>query len=615
MSLTSKTQNLNELEAALHSKQFIAVRRRIFRQLIESTIYEGIIQPKSTVLADGVEKLQIEGRDRAGKLVCYVCYAKRTKSFHRIRLLKQPVVRVDECEAEANSLSTFLLEICSLIEIDVERLSTFIDEIEQTLLKDTIAQYRRHQATRLTRDGSYDDLEGDVMDAHPYHPCYKSRMGFDLVENLKFAPDFKPEFSLFWLAIRPESLSISCSKNLDYENFIQQQIGQPDYSNFTKKLKSLGCQPECYQFLPVHPWQWRKQISSKFYQDIVDKNIILLGEGTSKYRPQQSIRTLANRTSTQNAYVKLPLSIVNTSTSRILAPHTVDNAAKISDWLGSICQQDTYLNSELQLILLKEVVGISYSDRHLPKLLQQRVYGILSVIWRESIVNFLHPQEQAVPFNALYHIDLDGLPLIDPWVKRYGLNHWLEQVLQVAILPPIHLLYAHGIAIEAHAQNMLLIHQEGYPVRLALKDFHDGIRFSKNALLEPNLCPDLKATPAYHASVNRNSFIETDNLAQVRDFLHDALFFINLAEFALFLEENYGLKEDWFWSKVAEIIYNYQTKFPQLTTQFEKFDLFGATIQVEQLTKRRLFPENQIRVHSVANPLFPHKPRVAQKTG
>ena len=132
----------------MHSEQFIAVRRRIFRQLIESTIYEGIIQPKS-ILADGVEKFQIEGRDRAGKLVCYVCHAKRTKSFNRIRLLKQPVVRVDEeCEAEANSLSTFLLETCSLVEIDVERLSTFIDEIEQTLLKDTIAQYRRHQATK-----------------------------------------------------------------------------------------------------------------------------------------------------------------------------------------------------------------------------------------------------------------------------------------------------------------------------------------------------------------------------------------------------------------------------------------------------------------------------------
>lgn len=600
-----KAENLIELEAALHSEQFIAVRRRIFRQLLESMIYEGIIQPDSTVIAPGIEEFRVEGRDLTQKPVWYICYGKRKKSFNRIRLSKQPVLRIDgKCQIEANSLNTFLLEICSLLEVDVERLSTFVDEIEQTLLKDTIAQYRRHQLPHLTRDGSYDDLEADVMDAHPYHPCYKSRMGFDLVENVQFAPDFKPEFSLFWLAIHQENLSVSVSQHLDRDNFIQEEIGQPDYSIFIEKLKSIGCEPEYYQLLPVHPWQWRKQISSKFYQEIVDKKIIPLGEGTNKYRPQQSIRTLANQTFPHKAYVKLPLSITNTSTSRILAPHTVDNAAKISDWLASIYQRDTYLNSELRLILLKEFLGISYKNSHLSSREQQKVYGILGTIWRESIVNFLEPDQRAIPFNALCHIDIDEQPLIDPWVKRWGLKHWLEQLLQVSILPLIHLLYAHGIAMEAHAQNIVLIHKAGYPVRLALKDFHDGVRFSRNLLSEPALCPDLKATPAYHARVNRNSFIETDNAIEVRDFLHDALFFINLAEFGLFLEENYDLEEDWFWSKAIEIIRNYQARFPQLSARFEKFDLFSATIQVEQLTKRRLFPENQIRIHSVANPLF-----------
>ena len=33
----------------------------------------------------------------------------------------------------------------------------------------------------------------------------------------------------------------------------------------------------------------------------------------------------------------------------------------------------------------------------------------------------------------------------------------------------IHMLYYHGIAFESHAQNMMLIHENGWPTRIALK--------------------------------------------------------------------------------------------------------------------------------------------------
>ena len=602
---TKVNQELLELETILHSAQFISVRRRIFRQLIESLIYEDVIQAQSTVVSKDIIEFKVKGRDRAGQSVSYLAYGKRRMSFNRIRLLQEPILRIaDNSKAEAISLATFLIEIFSFSDIDAGRLATFIDEIQQTLLKDAIAQYKRSQSSRLTRDGSYDDLEGDVMDGHPYHPCYKSRIGFDLTDNINYAPDFQPEFSLFWIAIHKENVCISTTDTIAPLQFIQHELGEKDYINFAEKLKTLGHNPEEYVFLPVHPWQWRSRISIQFIEAIAEQRLIPLGIGTDRYRPQQSIRTLANQTCPHKYYVKLPLSITNTSTSRILAPHTVSNAAKISDWLTKIHEQDRYLKQELKLILLKEVLGISYHNQNLSDIQQQQVYGLLSTIWRESLVTYLQADEAAIPFNALCHIDIDGYPFIQPWIEQWGIENWLEQVLKVTVLPLIHLLFAHGIAMEAHAQNIVLIHRSGSPTRIALKDFHDGIRFSRDALREPSLCPILQATPAHHARINRNSFVETDDIAAVRDFMHDAFFFINIAEFAMFLEDNYGFQEYKFWLKVTKIILSYQSKFSHLKPQFEKFDLFTETIQVEQLTKRRLFPETEIRVQAALNPLF-----------
>lgn len=217
----------------------------------------------------------------------------------------------------------------------------------------------------MTREGNYDDLEADIMDGHPYHPCYKSRIGFDLIDNTNYSPDFKPEFSLFWIAIHKENVCISAVNIIEPFQFIQHELGKQDYIIFTEKLKSLRCNPENYIFLPVHPWQWRSHISILFIEDIAEHRLIPLGKGTDRYRPQQSIRTLANQTSPHKFYVKLPLSITNTSTSRILAPHTVNNAAKISDLLLKIYEQNEYLKQQLKLILLNEVLVITYKNQKL----------------------------------------------------------------------------------------------------------------------------------------------------------------------------------------------------------------------------------------------------------
>src|SRR5690606_14123813 len=120
-----------------------------------------------------------------------------------------------------------------------------------------------------------------------------------------------------------------------------------------------------------------------------DGHLIPLGTAEDSYRPQQSIRTLANITAPEKAYLKLSLSIVNTSTSRILAPHTVENAPRITDWLQGIARDDRFLREEVRPVLLGEVLGAAYDRPSFDLGHPSATYGILSCIWRESIHPFL----------------------------------------------------------------------------------------------------------------------------------------------------------------------------------------------------------------------------------
>lgn len=91
----------------------------------------------------------------------------------------------------------------------------------------------------------------------------------------------------------------------------------------------------------------------------------------------------------------------------------------------------------------------------------------------------------------------------------------------------------------------------------------------------------------------------------------DAFFFVNLGELSIFLKDAYDLKEEQFWKMVRETVDQYQKRFSDLAPRFQVFDLFASKVEVEQLTKRRLFQETELRVHQVRNPLA----RITSKEG
>ncbi|KRE46433.1 IucA/IucC family protein [Paenibacillus sp. Soil522] len=578
------------------------VEKRIISQLLETLLYERIIPFERESLQGGEERFIVPVQTTDGGTAAYVCIGRIKQSFGRIRIRQNPVKRIEPGGVTTEArLTEFVTEVLGNAGCE-ERLPVFYDELIQTLLKDTQAHAQRPSVPLSETERSYDALEANVLDGHPYHPCYKSRIGFNLADNAVYGPEFKQEVKPLWLAVSEDDCRLSHSRSIDYDAFIRRELGDETLARFQEKIKAAGGETEAFRLVAVHPWQWREIVGAAFYRNIAEGRIIALGEGGDSYLPQQSIRTLSNAASPDKSYLKLPLSITNTSTGRILARHTILNAPLISDWLHGLIEGDP-VAKKTSVVLLREVAGAAFDHETLPELAQAKAYGTLGAIWRESLHGYLSKGEEAAPFNGLCHVEASGRPLIAPWIERYGILEWTEALIRCSVVPLIHMLYAHGVALESHAQNMILIHKDGKPERVALKDFHDGIRFSRRHLADPGACPTLHPVPAHHPKINRNSFIETDDPAVVRDFVHDAFFFINLAELCMFLEERFGQEELVFWRIVAEVIREYEREHPQHRERFEQFDLFADTIQVEQLTKRRLFGDAELRVHDVPNPL------------
>ncbi|MCK0713891.1 IucA/IucC family protein [Chromohalobacter sarecensis] len=586
------------------------IEQRVAGQLLQTLLYEDVLPHGAVAESEA---------GGCGATIFFLTLGKRRyrvsgwrcHSFRLIRLEHSSLV-VEEAEDDSVpvSLPQFLEDLETALG-DVAIQPGFVDELTQTLIKDMQSSAWPVPCHASPQALDADALEQYFTDAHSYHPCYKSRLGFSLRDNQRYGPEFAQPLRVVWLAVPTRLAHRGATDGLALAERIAQEAGPQVMASLDDYLARRQMVRDDVVLMPVHPWQWENALVAALYPELARGEVALLGEGGTTYTAQQSIRTLAPQ-DTQQPYLKLAMSMTNTSSTRILARHTVTNAPVITEWLQRLIATDETA-SAAGLVILGEVAGVALDERAFPDARYHDVYGKVGAIWRQNIDEFLQDGERAVPFNGLSQFtrDAEGMPVspfIAPWVEHHGLDAWTRQLVHVATWPIIHLLFAEGVGMESHGQNIVVIHRDGWPLRVALKDFHDGVRFSPSHLARPELAPDLEPVPERHAALNRNSFIVTDDPHAVRDYSCDAFFFIALAEMAIFLQRHFGLQESRFWAMAADAIKAYQRAHPQHAERYRCFDVFAPWWEVEALTRRRLFGDDTPQIKHVPNPLAAFAP-------
>ena len=61
--------------------------------------------------------------------------------------------------------------------------------------------------------------------------------------------------------------------------------------------------------------------------------------------------------------------------------------------------------------------------------------------------------------------------------------------------------------------------------------------------------------------------------------------------------------EEEFWDVVRRAVRAHAARVPEFAARLSTFDVFAPRIEVEKLTTRRLWPDTELRVHALPNPL------------
>ncbi|WP_166461889.1 IucA/IucC family protein [Paracoccus alkanivorans] len=491
---------------------------RVLRQAIEALAFEGVLR-------------SVRGGWIAGGLI--IRAAHHVQASGRVRLLGIPREgdgRPLTAEALGRGLRAAGLDPSGLLQ-GMQRSAGFLRAAGAPL------------PNRLTLTGLA--LEASLIEGHPYHPCFKSRIGFSNDDNAAFGPEAAAAIRPFWLATDPE--------------LVHREGGDI----------AMGFAPS--GAIPVHPWQWRKLSGEPAIRHLLTEGRLrLLDQTGPEMQATTSLRTLAPRG--DGDHLKLSLGVGVTSSVRNLAPWSVAVAPAISDWLGRVVDSDP------------ELAGLTILPEHSAVIVARDLLGGRLAAIRRSA-----PPGDAVPVSALSLTEPDGRPLIANWLRRHGTEAWLSRFLH--ILRPVWLLMTrHGIGLEAHGQNLLIRHDDGWPTGLIARDFSESLEYVPDCLSRPDLLPDLAAIDPGFGSAPDGLYHRMGAATDLRDLVMDCLIVHVLSELADLLHRSGYLPESRFWQLVRSTV-----------PDAPGFAMDDRLIPAESLTARLL--DTTESSHPVPNPL------------
>jgi len=160
-------------------------------------------------------------------------------------------------------------------------------------------------------------------------------------------------------------------------------------------------------------------------------------------------------------------------------------------------------------------------------------------------------------------------------IERSGLAPatWLRRYFEAYLVPLVHCLFRHELAFMPHGENVILVLENGVPVRAIMKDIAEEIVVMGNRLEVPAEAARIKAAIPDEEKVLA---IFTDVFDCIFRFL------------AALLDDDGTLPQEDFWRTAAAAIRDYQAEHPELAGQFARHNLFAPDFPLSCLNRLQL---------------------------
>ena len=580
----------------VNQKQWRLAGQRLIEMAIAEFLYEEIIQV--TDLKNNRYQLTLDDQTYTFKAQNYLLghWQIEEGSVRELSVVE---------DLPAWNLHTFIRAFSNQTEVKPFTKAYLIKEMNNTWLAEAHLFDESRLSSEAALTASHHEIEG-MLRGHPWLIMSKGRMGFGYDDYLSAAPELSPTVKVLWLAVHRDLAEFRSTEEWQAGRLYQHELSAEELANFEQKLHERGCSCRDYFLIPVHAWQWHQWLVPTYANEIVDQRIIELGVGQDDYVPMQSIRTLCNISQPERHYVKLPVSIFNTAVYRGLPSKRNLAAPAVTAWLKQIQTQDpdlkqsgvTFLGEVATLTIhqpcFDQIEGAPYQFKEL--------FGCL---WRESVDPVIGTGEQALSQAALLHRDINGQSILAVLIQASGLSplQWLKRFAEVSVTPLLICLYKYGLAFSPHGENTMLIHANGVPQKMVLKDFIDDIN-----LVDEDF-PELASLPIEGQILLRHPAHELSH------FIFTGLFMVHYRYICnVFLQDYPEHSEVEFWQTISLVIDTFHQAHPELAERIEKFAMFRAEFEKICLNRVRLFTTSYndeaerpvpVFLDPIANPVSP----------
>ncbi|QMU22307.1 IucA/IucC family protein [Gordonia rubripertincta] len=529
--------------------------RRIARKILAEFSHERALSPVETgpgryVVGSADDRTEYHFR---AEVLSLENWAIEESSLRRVR-------DGEELPVDAVAL---VVDLAPMLGIGPQALPEYLEEFINTLaISADRPDERRITATDLAH-ADFQTIERTMTEGHPCIVANAGRLGFSADDIDRYAPEVGNHFRLVWVAARREDCDVATVTGVDYDAMLVDELGTDTLAEFDAVLRESGCDPDDYRYLPVHPWQWTEKVRKLYSADLAERRIVFVGESPDLYQAQQSIRTVFNATTPTRHYVKGALSIVNMGFTRGMSADYMRTTPLINNWVRGLVADDPYL-SAIGFEMIFEVAAIGYRSPTFTPITQpgSEYRKILSALWRQSPVTLVRGDEQLSTMAALLHLDHHGDPLVRAFIARSGIPaaEWVRRYLRTYLHPIAYLLYRYELKFSPHGENLILVLDNGVPVRAILKDIGEEV----SVFGEP------EGLPESCARVLTTEPDEIRNLGVLSDIFDDYL-----RPLAAVLHVHRLVTDEEFWDLVADSLREFVAAHPDLADQFTKWDLFA----------------------------------------
>ena len=302
---------------------------------------------------------------------------------------------------------------------------------------------------------------------HPAYPTSACRLGFSEQDSLRYAPEYRPEFTLSWVAIPRGAVRASRPRSVQAS-----RAGRPVWWPEMTAVGLPASLTATHDLMPVHPLTARRALPDALAESGLATAGAAIAPGRwLQVRPTLSTRTVAV-TGHCGAHLKLPLtaSTLGLRNRRTLGPGTLADGALVYRVLAGIAARDPGLRG----LLLADDGDFAHAGHPCLGYLLRRLPRHLDADRIVPVGALLAPSAETDQGLVIDELARDGFGG-DP-VACFGA--YLDQLFGIAV----RLFARYGIALESHQQNAAIVARPGGgPLRLLVKDF-DGALINHDRL-------------------------------------------------------------------------------------------------------------------------------------